>query len=139
MNKAYRQKPAARLLTEPSHFQETKVREAIIEARLRALTEFVESFGHAAYSALLSERASVREAVEELCVKESALRWIVRVAKHSEGSIRERLWTDIEKAVADLEKLAESIGNSGKVIPFPDSAVLRREPAETPHTWGSVT
>jgi hypothetical protein len=51
-----------------------RVREAVIEARFRALTNFVESFGPAAYSALLSERASIHESVEELCAKEFALR-----------------------------------------------------------------
>jgi hypothetical protein len=134
MDKAHRQEPTARLLTESPHLQEMRLRKAIIEVRLRALTNFVEGFGQVAYSVLLSERASVQEAIEELCVKESALRWIVRVAKHSEGSVRERLWTDIEKAVGDLEKLAESISNSGKIIPFPDRAALRRELGETPHT-----
>jgi len=140
MNRARKQQPAATLRSiEASHFQAARLREAIIETRLRALTIFVESFGHAADSALLFDQGSTHEAVEELCVKESALRWILRVAKHSEGHVRERLWKDMEKALSDLETLAESIRNSEKVLPFPNSGGFRREPAVTPQTWGSVT
>jgi hypothetical protein len=140
MNRARKQQFTVRLQpTELSIFQDRRVREAIVEARLQALTDFVESIDNADYSALLPERSATREAVEELSVKESALRWIVRVARHSEGFVRERLWRDIEKALADLETLAGSVRNSGKVLPFPDSSVLGRESAEALQTWGSVT
>lgn len=132
MNMVRNQLPTARTwLPESRQVQERRVREGIIEERLRALTRFVESFGHGVCSALLSERASTREKVEELCAKESGLRWIVRVAKHSEGLVRERLWTDIERAVTDLEKLAESVRTSAGFYPLPDSAAFPCAAGET--------
>ncbi len=80
-----------------------------IESRLRNLGHLVEGLCDAAYLTLLTERTHVREALEELLVKEAAMRWIVRVAKHSNGPIREALWSDIEKSLTDLEKTAESV------------------------------
>lgn len=133
MNMARKQHPAGLQLSDSPHFRATRAREAMIEARLHATTRFVESFGCAAYTALLSERESTREAVEELCVKESALRWILRVAKYSDGRVRERLWTDIEQAVTGLEKLAECIIRWAEVLPFRGSAAARCEAAGNVH------
>ena len=127
MNRARKQQ--FELTVRPIHsspFQQQRLREAITETRLEALTMFVENLEHAAYAVLLSEQSSAQEVVEELCVKESALRWMARAAKHSEGVVRERLWKDIERAVGDLEALARSISESKKVIPFENSGSLRR-------------
>lgn len=133
MNIARKTQPTSGSQLKPPHdTQQRRVREALIEARLHALTEFIEDFNDGAFSAVLSERAFTREAVEELCVKESALRWILRVAKHSEGAVREKLWSDIEEAVTGLEKLAESLAKSGKVICFPGAGAFRQAPSETP-------
>ena len=75
-----------------------------IEARLGHLSHAVEQFVESLPAALLSEHSSTRELLEELAVKQSALQWIVRVAKHSEPAIRLRLWTDIDQSLAGLER-----------------------------------
>jgi hypothetical protein len=80
-----------------------------VEARLRQLGDCVKDLCDEPYLKLLNERGYAREAVEELVVKETTLGWIVRVAKHSHGAARERLWAHIEQALSDLERLAESL------------------------------
>jgi hypothetical protein len=58
---------------------------------------------------LLTEKTAVREAIEELAVKVSALEWIVRVARHSAGRVQSRLWADSDAALTDLEATAGSV------------------------------
>ena len=78
------------------------------------MTNLVERFGHKPFSLFLTENNPVREPIEELIVKEVTLRWIVRVAKRSEGPIRERLWADIDKALIELEMTAEEVMYAGR-------------------------
>jgi hypothetical protein len=80
-----------------------------VEARVKTLGDVVSELTAAPYVGLLMrQRDSIRETLVELVVKEEALREIVQMAKHSEnGSAREMLWSDIEGALADLEKKAE--------------------------------
>jgi hypothetical protein len=85
---------------------ETIQSEEAIEARLRDLASLVADLTDSGFGVLLAEDPATREAFDELRVKEAALRWIVRVAKHSSGQIREKLWADIESAIAGLEKTA---------------------------------
>jgi hypothetical protein len=87
--------------------QEQSAYEEKIEARLRQLTGAVERFITSLPAALLAEQSSSREIVEELVVKQSALQWIVRTAKHSEGDVREKLWSDIDQSLSGLEKALE--------------------------------
>jgi hypothetical protein len=96
--------------------------EFAIEARLRDLTALVADRTDSGYGVLLSEEIATREAFDELRVKEAALRWIVRVAKHSSGSVRGKLWSDIEDAITGLEKTAELLLHAG--IAWPQSAQL---------------
>jgi hypothetical protein len=84
-----------------------------IEARLRDLTALVADLTDSGYGVLLSEETSTREEFDELRVKEAALRWIIRVARHSDGAVREKLWSEVEDAVAGLEKTAELLLDSG--------------------------
>lgn len=77
-----------------------------VESRLEELTDLVDGFGDSAFNLFLTEKTAVREAIEELVVKVSALEWIVRVAKRSTGSVRRGLWADIEKSLVELEKTA---------------------------------
>ena len=86
-----------------------------IETRLRDLTALVADLTDSGYGVLLSQARSTREAFEELRVKEAALRWIVRVARHSDGAVREKLWSEVEDAVAGLERTAELLLDSGIV------------------------
>ena len=83
--------------------------EKSIESRLQDLANIVENLVDAPYTGLLMGGDSAGEALEELAVKEIALHWIVGIAKHSEGSAREELWSHIERAVTDLEKIAKSV------------------------------
>lgn len=80
-----------------------------IEARLAHLSHSVEQFVESLPAALLAEQSATRELLEELVVKQSALQWIVRVAKHSEPGIGGRLWADIEQSLAGLEKMLEQL------------------------------
>jgi hypothetical protein len=80
-----------------------------IEVRLRELGKMINDLMDAPYPGLLRERVRIREALEELTVKETTLRWIIRVARSAEGAVQRRLWSDIDKALNDLEKIAESM------------------------------
>jgi hypothetical protein len=89
-----------------------------IEVRLRDLGKMIDDLMDAPYPGLLRERVRIREALEELTVKETTLRWIIRVARSAEGAVQRRLWSDIDKALTDLEKIAESMAE-------PESSALR--------------
>jgi hypothetical protein len=93
----------------PKRDREQKQLEISVETRLRQLGDEVKSLCDEPYLKLLNERGYAREAVEELVVKETTLGWIVRVAKHSHGAARERLWAHIEKALCDLKELSEAL------------------------------
>jgi hypothetical protein len=86
-----------------------------IETRLQDLTALVADLTDSGYGLLLLQAPSTREAIEELRVKEAALRWILRVAKHSEGPVREKLWSEVDNAVGGLEKTAELLLDSAVV------------------------
>jgi hypothetical protein len=83
-----------------------------IEVRLRELGKMINDLTDAPYPGLLRERVRIREALEELTVKETTLRWIIRVARSTEGAVQRRLWSDIDRALTDLEKIAESMAES---------------------------
>ena len=80
-----------------------------IESRLRRLGDEIRELSGAPYPALLQDRARIRDAIEELGAKHTTLLWVARVAKCTEGRIRERLWTDIDRALGSLEKIADSL------------------------------
>jgi hypothetical protein len=80
-----------------------------IEDRLQELTYFTEGFTDAGFNLFLPENTSVRHAIEELLVKEAALRWIIRVAKRSTGRARVSLWADIHRVLAGLEVTAQLV------------------------------
>jgi hypothetical protein len=84
-----------------------------IQIRLQELTNLVEDFASSALSLFRIEKTVVREAIEELIVKEAALRWIVGVASRSVSPVREQLWADIDRSLSDLEKTAESALRAG--------------------------
>ncbi len=80
-----------------------------IESRLHHLGDEIQEMVDAPYPGLLREREYVREALDELTSKHTTLLWTARVAKCTEGSVRERLWWDIDRALASLEKIAGSL------------------------------
>ena len=77
-----------------------------IEARLLEMKNFAEGFSQSTFIFSLSEDASVREAIEELLLKETALWWIIGVAKRSTGKARVSLWADIDRVLTRLENIA---------------------------------
>jgi hypothetical protein len=110
MNKVQMQWPSTRAqVIEFPRAEESAEQESGIDARLQELKSLVDRFGDAAFNLFLTEKSAVREAIEELAVKVSALDWIARIARRSTGQVREGLWTDIEKALVDLEKTAELV------------------------------
>jgi hypothetical protein len=93
--------------------QRQRQREKSIELRLGDLGTVVADLVDVAHPLFGVETTSIRETWEELAVKEATLRWIVRVAKHSEGRIRERLLLDVEKALDGLERTVDSVAHAG--------------------------
>jgi len=83
-----------------------------IEGRLSTLSLAVEHFVRSLPAAFLSEESSKHEVLDELVVKQSALQWIVRVAKHSKPGVRHGLWVDIEQqSLAGLEEMLELLSS----------------------------
>jgi hypothetical protein len=80
-----------------------------IESRLHHLGDEIQEIVGAPYPGLLQDRTRVREALDEITSKHTTLLWTARVAKCTEGSIRERLWWDIDRALAGLERIADSL------------------------------
>ena len=96
------------------------VNENHIKVRLVIITSFVERLNIATVNLLLAEKPVAREALQELVVKEAALRWIVRVATLSKGGVRARLWADIDKALDDLELTMDLVGRADIEWPVND-------------------
>ena len=87
--------------------QDRSLYEQKIEARFERLSHALEQFVESLPAALLDEHSATREFHEELVVKQSALQWIVRVARHSEPGVRRRLWADIDQSLAGIERSFE--------------------------------
>jgi hypothetical protein len=102
---------------------EPPVYEDQIKARLQTITSFVESLNTSTVDLLLAERPFARELLQELIVKEAALRWIVRVAILSNESVRARLWADIDKALDNLDLIVDLVGRAN--IEWPVNDVLQ--------------
>lgn len=83
--------------------------ENYVECRSNNLSRLVTRLAESPYPSLLSHADSIDEELEALLVKEAKLRWLVRVAKYSEGANRHALWLEAEKVLVDLEKTAEAM------------------------------
>jgi hypothetical protein len=110
-DRAYRHAPnAARSLSRSQYLPPRELAlEQRIESRLHHLGDEIQEMVDAPYPGLLRERDCVREALDELTSKHTTLLWTARVAKCTEGAVRERLWWDIDRALASLEKIADSL------------------------------
>jgi hypothetical protein len=102
-----RSSTSAKILEFPQ-VEERSLAEDLIKARVWRLTNLVEDFANSTINVLDVENTLLRELLEELVVKEAALRWIVRTASHTEGPVREKLWADIDKVLTELENTAET-------------------------------
>jgi hypothetical protein len=87
-----------------------------VESRLKNLGDRITAWIDSPYFMLITLKGPIRGACEELVVQQEGLRWIIRIAKRSRGSIRARLWLDIERALSDLESMEAQI-----VVPDEDS------------------
>jgi len=102
---------------------EPAVYEDQIKARLQTITTFVEGLNTSTVDLLLAEKPFARELLQELVVKEAALRWIVRVAILSNENVRARLWADIDKALDHLDLIVDLVGRAN--IEWPVNDVLQ--------------
>ena len=102
---------------------EPAVYEDQIKARLQTITSFVEGLNTSTVDLLLAEKPFSRELLQELVVKEAALRWIVRVAILSNENVRARLWADIDKALDALDLIVDLVGRAN--IEWPVNDVLQ--------------
>ena len=102
---------------------EPAIYEDQIKARLQTTTSFVEGLNTSTVDLLLAEKPFSRELLQELVVKEAALRWIVRVAILSNENVRARLWADIDKALDNLDLIIDLVGRAN--IEWPVNDVLQ--------------
>jgi hypothetical protein len=80
-----------------------------IETRANILASRVTVLAQSHFPSLRSDQDAIEEDLEALLAKEARVRWLVRVAKYSEGANREALWREAEKRLVALEKAAEEI------------------------------
>jgi len=80
-----------------------------IESRSNDISKLVTGLAVSPFPSLRSDGDSIDEKLEALLVKEARLRWLVRVAKYSEGANREALWLEAEKVLVELEKTTEAV------------------------------
>ena len=112
--------PAERDVEFSESVHEAALYEDQIKTRLKIITSFVERLNITTVNLLLAEKPVVREALQELVVKEAALLWIVRVATLSNGKVRARLWADIDEALDDLKLTMDLIGRADIEWPVND-------------------
>jgi hypothetical protein len=98
-----------------------------LRARLQEITAFVESLTGSTVTLLLAENPLDQDVLQEVVIKEAALRWIARVAGVSTGSVRQRLWKDIEKALDDLEVIVILLGHVHVAWPADQTLDFRNE------------
>jgi len=83
-----------------------------VEWRLKNLGDRMARWIDTSCFLLTNQADSIQPAFQQLAVQEAGLRWIVKIARRSEGAIRARLWLDIERALSDLEDLEAQIVGS---------------------------
>ncbi|HXW55368.1 MAG TPA: hypothetical protein VEJ67_06445 [Candidatus Cybelea sp.] len=76
-----------------------------LESRLKNLGDRMAAWTDSSCLRLITEKESTREASGELARQAAGLRWIVRIAKRSQGAVRARLWLHIERTLSDLENI----------------------------------
>ena len=80
-----------------------------IEARLERLRIAVEEFRDSSWGGWPGADGQLRPLADEMCQKQDALLWKMRVVKHFSGLAQRVLLADIYRSIADLEELAASI------------------------------
>jgi len=75
-----------------------------VEKRLETLKIAVEDFRDSSWTAWSGAGSQIREAASALCLKQEALFWKLRVAKHTSGFAQRVLLDDIIISIQDLEE-----------------------------------
>jgi hypothetical protein len=74
-------------------------------ARLNRLGHRIHLWVQAPSHVFHEDGDSIRFLLNEIANQETALLWVAKTARHSEGVVRAKLWLDLEQAIANLEKL----------------------------------
>ena len=86
-----------------------------IESRSNDVARQVNALAESVFPGLWRDGDPIDGELNALLVKEARLRWLVRVAKYSEGANREALWLEAEKVLVELEKAAEALSQFERV------------------------
>jgi hypothetical protein len=97
------------LAKEAGRIEERRQFENRIEYRSKDVTRQVNALAESVFPGLWKDGDPIDTELEALLVTEARLRWLVRVAKYSEGTNREALWLETEKVLVQLEKAAEAL------------------------------
>jgi len=82
-----------------------------IESRSKDVTRQVNALAESIFPGLWKDGDPIDKELNALLVMEARLRWLVRVAKYSEGANREALWLETEKVLVHLERAAEALSH----------------------------
>lgn len=89
--------------------EERRLFENRIESRSNDVARQVNALADSIFPGLWRDGDPIDGELNVLLVKEARLRWLVRVAKYSEGANREALWLEAEKVLVELENSAEAL------------------------------
>lgn len=79
-----------------------------IDSHLIQIMVRIEGLRNITVSRECTEEAAACDPIEEIKVKAEAARWMLRVAKHLNGTTRERVLSAVRLSVAELERFLES-------------------------------
>jgi len=114
MNKSpvIRNGPGHQKAEEATRAKEQEEFERRIESRSNALAKLIAGMAKSSSRAFLCDPASFDAEWNQLLIQEARLRWLVRVAKYSEGRNREMLWHTAEELLHKLEQAAEPVSHA---------------------------
>jgi hypothetical protein len=95
--------------SEAKQIEKRLVFENHIESRSKNVASLITALTASFFSVFPNDGDPTDEILETLLVKESKLRWLVRVAKYSKGANRKALWCKAEKELVRLEHDAEGL------------------------------
>lgn len=99
------------LAKEAGRSEERRLLENRIESRSKDVTRQVNALAESIFPGLWKDGDPIDAELNALLVMESRLRWLVRVAKYSEGANRDALWLETEKVLVQLEKAADALSH----------------------------
>lgn len=89
--------------------EDQQIFEERVESRAEALNKLVTDLSKSLFPSLGSDVDSMDEKLEQLLIKEAQLRWLVRVARYSQGANRQALWLAAKRALVELEDAADAM------------------------------